>query len=272
MFVKEPVYLQLTQELREFIRRGHLSRGSRFLTEREISSRFAVSRPTANKALASLVAEGVLEFRKGIGTFVRGEALDYDLRALVSYTDKARAAGKRPSTRVLRWELLSASTVDQGVQEALRVEARDCLYEAVRLRLAGEVPVILEYRYVVARHCPGLERDDFAGSLYAVWTERCGLAIAGADETIRAINLCAAEAALLEVEASAAALEVVSVGYTGQEEPLWWERTLYQGAAYELSNCLGPIQHARPAAGVSRVVEGKDDRHLFPALGRALIS
>jgi GntR family transcriptional regulator len=256
MLVKEPVYLQLNHELREVICQGRLPAGARFLTEREVSSRFGVSRATANKALSSLVAEGLLEFRKGIGTFVRGDALDYALRALVSFTDKARAAGKRPSTRVLRWNTVAASTVDGAVQEALRVEPGDCLYEVVRLRLADEVPVILEYRYVVCRHCPGLERADFAGSLYAVWTEQCGLAIAGADETIRAIKLCPADAALLEVEASAAAMEVVSVGYLAGGEPLWWEQTLYQGAAYELHNRLGPIQQSRPAAGVLRVEAG----------------
>ncbi|MFN9913156.1 MAG: GntR family transcriptional regulator, partial [Pirellulaceae bacterium] len=43
----------------------------RFLTEREIADRFGVSRPTANKALASLVSEGLLEFRRGVGTFVQ---------------------------------------------------------------------------------------------------------------------------------------------------------------------------------------------------------
>lgn len=254
MLVKDPVYLQLTQELRDLIRREQLAPGGRFLTEREISCRFAVSRATANKALSSLVAEGMLEFRKGVGTFVRGDALEYDLRTLVSFTDKARAAGKTPSTRVLAWETVAGAALDPAVQEALRAGPKDCLFHIVRLRLADELPVILEYRYVVARHCPGLERADLAGSLYAVWTDKCGLAIAGADETIRAINLSARDAERLEVAAGAAALEVVSVGYLGRGEPLWWERTLYQGEAYELHNRLGPIQEARPAAGVLRMV------------------
>ena len=51
-----------------------------FLTEREVAEKFQVSRATANKSLASLVSEGFLEFRKGVGTFVRRDVIDYDVR------------------------------------------------------------------------------------------------------------------------------------------------------------------------------------------------
>jgi DNA-binding GntR family transcriptional regulator len=64
-----------------FRRRDRVRVGDRFLTERQVSEQFGVSRATANKALANVVAEGVLEFRKGVGTFVREPLLDYDLRA-----------------------------------------------------------------------------------------------------------------------------------------------------------------------------------------------
>ena len=56
--VKEPVYLQICHVLKELIDKGEFSRGSRFLSEREVSARFDVSRTTANKALSSLVGRG----------------------------------------------------------------------------------------------------------------------------------------------------------------------------------------------------------------------
>jgi DNA-binding GntR family transcriptional regulator len=99
--VREPIYQQLNQALRERIRSGEFGVGDQFLTERQIGDQFNVSRATANKALSNLVSEGVLEFRKGVGTFLRGGILDYDLRSLVSFTEKARAAGMVPATRVL---------------------------------------------------------------------------------------------------------------------------------------------------------------------------
>jgi GntR family transcriptional regulator len=202
--VKEPIYHQLNSHLRQLITSGECPIGDKFLTERQICERYGVSRATANKALSDLVSEGLLEFRKGVGTFVRVHALDYSLRELVSFTDEAIAAGKRPSSRVLQ------------------------------LRLADNLPVILEKRYIVAEHCPGLTEVDLAGSLYAVWTERDRLTIEGADQRVRAVNLRGAEARALQVRDGAAGLLVSSVGYLTGGGPLWSERTLHRGT---LTSC-----------------------------------
>lgn len=257
--VKTPIYQQLNEMLRDLIRQGEFKVNDQFLTERQICERFDVSRATANKALSNLVAEGVLEFKKGVGTFVRGGVIDYDLRALVSFTDKAIAAGKKPETRVLQCQTILASEVTSDVTGKLRVQPDDRLYYVERLRLADDTPVILEHRYIVARFCPDLSKADLVGSLYALWTEKYQLDIAGADQTIRAVPIMNTDARLLEVHDQASGLLVMSVGYLSDDAPLWWERTLYRGDAYEFQNRLGPIQTARPAAGALRDLADKNE-------------
>jgi GntR family transcriptional regulator len=247
--VRAPIYQQLNQALRELLREGEFAEGDQFLTERQICERFDVSRATANKALSNLVAEGVLEFKKGVGTFVRGGVLDYDLRALVSFTDKATAVGKRPSTRLLFLETTPAREIPGDVAQKLRLRPENEVYYIERLRLADGMPVTLENRYVVAKYCPRLSKVELEGSLYAAWTETFKLEIAGADQVIRAVCLRSERAEWLQVEEGAPALQVMSVGYLSGGVPLWWERTLYRGDAYEFHNRLGPIQTARPAAG-----------------------
>ena len=147
--VREPIYQQLNQALRELIRSGEFEIGDQFLTERQIGEQFDVSRATANKALSNLVSEGVLEFRKGVGTFVRGGILDYDLRSLVSFTEKARTSGKVPSTQVLCLEVLLAKEAEFEITDKLGVHPEEVIYYIERLRLADGEPVILEHRYVV---------------------------------------------------------------------------------------------------------------------------
>jgi GntR family transcriptional regulator len=247
--VKQPIYQQLNEALRGILGSGEFKTGTRFLTEREVSHRFEVSRATANKALSNLVSEGILEFKKGVGTFVRGGVLDYDLRSLVSFTGKAVAVGKRPSTRVLAFEEVVASKVATRIALALRLRPTDRLFALERLRSADGIPVILERRFIVADLCPGLRRTEAAGSLYALWIRRFHLEIAGADQTIRAVSLRGREAQLLRVSAGSAGLAVNSIGWLKDNRPLWWERTLYRGDAYAFRNRLGPIQTARPAAG-----------------------
>jgi GntR family transcriptional regulator len=247
--VRQPIYQQLNEALRGLVSSGEFKTGARFLSEREVSLRFEVSRVTANKALSNLVSEGILEFRKGVGTFVRGGVLDYDLRSLVSFTGKAAAAGKRPTTRVLSFDRTLASAVSPRIVAALRVGQGDGLYAVERLRLVDGKPVILERRFVVESFCPGLHQRDFGSSLYGLWTDRFKLEIAGADQSIRAAAIRGREARLLAVSGGAAGLVVRSVGWLRDGKPLWWERTVYRGDAYAFQNRLGPVQTARPAAG-----------------------
>jgi len=249
--IRSPVYQQLNQRLRSALATDYRS-GDQFLTEREVAEKFNVSRATANKSLASLVSEGFLEFRKGIGTFVRRDVIDYDVRSLVSFTEKARAAGKKPSTELITFGKLTAAEVNESVRTALSVDDDSLIWELERVRLADNVPVILEHRYVIHRHCPKLTKSQAEGSLYRAWTESHGLKVAGANEVIRAVLLTTQESQRLQTIARSPALEVVSVGFLQDDSPLWWERTLYRGDQYEFHSRLGPIQTATPARGKLR--------------------
>jgi GntR family transcriptional regulator len=253
MLVRDPIYCQLNDLLRNLLRTGEFAAGGQFLTERQVGERFGVSRATANKALSTLVAEGVLEFRKGVGTFVRGDLLDYDLRSLVSFTEKARAAGKEPTTKVLhlRHETVAEATFPEMLGP-LQCLPETKAYYLERLRCADSTPVILERRYLLADYCPNLDEAAVSGSLYALLTEQYGLEVTGAEETIRAVSVGGDEAALLQIEEGTACLLVSAVGLLKGDIPLWYEHTLYRGDAYEFRNRLGPVTKARPAAGVLR--------------------
>jgi GntR family transcriptional regulator len=125
-----------------------------------------------------------------------------------------------------------------------------------RLRRVDGIPVILERRWVSAARCPGLERAPLEGSLYALWTERYGLALEGADQVIRAVEIPKSDAQLLGVRPGQAGFLVTSTGFLAGGEPLWAERTLYRGDAYEFRNRLGGLQSARPAVGALLEVGG----------------
>ncbi|MGD0537350.1 MAG: GntR family transcriptional regulator [Verrucomicrobiota bacterium] len=244
--VKDPVYRQLNGLLQGLIRDGEFKAGQQFLTEREVGERFGVSRVTANKALSHLVVEGVLEFRKGVGSFVREGVLDYDLQSLMSFTRKAALAGKQSATRVLKFESLKAGRAHDEVRQALRLGEGDPLYYFERLRLVEGEPVILERRHLAARLCPGLTRALVQGSLYDLLTRKYGLPVTAADETIQAVNLSSADARRLRVPAGTAALRVRAVGHA--ESPLWFEDTLYRGDRYEFHNAIGAAKRPRPAS------------------------
>jgi GntR family transcriptional regulator len=238
---------QLIERLRTLIRERQFAPGAKFLTEREVAERFKTSRPTANKALSSLVAEGLLEFRQGAGTFVRESVLDYDLQRLVSFTEKARSVGKAPGTEVLEFRRLPASDAPAEVRTALLCTPEEPLILMERVRLADEQPVIYERRHVLARHCPGMTKTDAKGSLYACWKEKFRLTISSAEEIIRAVNATKAQAARLQIAPGSACFLIVATGFLEGGAPLWHEETLYRADIYEFRNRIGG--GAAPALG-----------------------
>ncbi len=242
--VRTPVYHQVNDRLLALLRSGRYRPGAQFLTEREVAERFGLSRITANKALSALVAAGHLEFRKGVGTFVRGEALENDLRSLVSFTHKAASCGWRPSTRVSAFRRCAAANAPESVRRELDVEPDESLIYVERVRLANGEPLILERRYLVARLCPGLNRRALAGSLYE-WLERAGVRLTGASQQIRAWNAESSLARALRLETGSAVLWVHAIGRT--DVPLWVEDTYYRGDRYEFHNLLSAVNPLRPA-------------------------
>ena len=102
-------YEPVAHELLVLILGGHFGVGDRLPSERQLASRFGVSRPTVREALSVLEARGLVVTRKGSGTFVAdregfGEAadgppddspVDFMETRLVLEVAVARLAGKR---------------------------------------------------------------------------------------------------------------------------------------------------------------------------------
>lgn len=249
---RTPVYLQLTERIRSAIREGRFAPGDQFWTERQLSGHFGVSRATANKALSGLVAEGLLEYRPGVGTFV-APTLEVDLASLISFTEKALSAGARPSTEVLEFRRTPAGRLPPAVAAALDLAPDATARTMVRLRRADGVPVILERRWLPDDLVPGMSRADAAGSLYALLRDRFGHRFGRTDETIRAVGLDDADARRLDVAPGAAALRVEALARTVDGRPLWCESTLYRGDRYEFRHTIGAASAPPPRGTLTPV-------------------
>jgi GntR family transcriptional regulator len=229
--VREPMYQQINDILRALLKTGEFAHGDRFLTERQIAERFQVSRPTANKVLGGMVSEGLLQFRKGVGTFVCSPSLDYDITTPVSFTQKVKDAGKTPRTRVLEFKRIAASEAGAEVEAKLQVWNQE-LFAITRLRLADRVPVVLDQRWVSTNIFCGITRSELRGSFFALCQEKYGLTISETNQTIRAVKLTGQDAKLLQVRSGSPGFLVSAIVYSGPR-PAWWEKTLYRGDMYE---------------------------------------
>ncbi|MFD5539363.1 GntR family transcriptional regulator [Streptomyces sp. NPDC127079] len=80
-------YVQIVQQTKQALRLGHLRPGDKLPTAREVVEATAINPNTVLKAYRELEREGLVEARRGLGTFVR------------------RALGTAPAESPLRGEL-----------------------------------------------------------------------------------------------------------------------------------------------------------------------
>lgn len=73
---RSPIYRQIAEQLREDIVSGAIEPGERIMSTNEYAVFHRINPATAAKAFQQLVADGLLEKRRGIGMFVTDGARD----------------------------------------------------------------------------------------------------------------------------------------------------------------------------------------------------
>jgi GntR family transcriptional regulator len=69
-----PIYVQIGIRVREQLARGDLKAGEKLPSARDLASRLSVNPNTVVHAFERLEADGVVETKRGLGTFVREDA------------------------------------------------------------------------------------------------------------------------------------------------------------------------------------------------------
>ena len=152
---KQPLYDQLVDLLREKID-NELEPGDLLPSERELSERYGLSRTTVRLALKELETMGLITRRHGKGTFVSDSAREAtNLMGAYSFTEQMRSLGRVPKTVILDFKVLEAT---KTVAEHLRLHLGETVFRMRRLRLADEVPMMVEQTYLPASEFAGLTK------------------------------------------------------------------------------------------------------------------
>ena len=224
-----PRYEQLYRHIAAAISTGDLQSETQLPPERDLAEIAQVSRVTVRKAVAQLVEDGVLEQRRGAGTFVRTPRtkLDYHLSTLVSFTEYMRQRGKTSSSKIISRGLF-APIPDEQI--ALGLSSTDRVARVERLRSADGIPMALEWSSLPQDILPN--PDLVETSLYDVLRAQ-GCAPTRAVQRITAVNLPTSEAHLLNLAEGAAVLRIDRTGYLPSGRPIEYTRGLYRSDIYD---------------------------------------
>ena len=205
-----PVYKRIQNAIRKRIESAELKPGDSVASERELARTHGVSLMTARHALAGLEREGMVERRRGAGTFVAAPKIHFN--KLMSYTEHMSSRGLTPRSRVLVAKIVEHET---EVAARLGLPATSALAKIERLRQTGDEPFALETCYLPAHGFADLVHAPLARtSLFATLKHDYGVELAYADEEVDATAAEANVAELLGVPRGAPVLRIRQVIYS----------------------------------------------------------
>ena len=214
------------EALRSIIRSGRAKPGDALPSERDLAQALGWSRVTVRKALASLIAEGLISKRHGAGTFVAAR-IEKSIAALSSFSEDMTLRALKPGTRLISSEI-GRVTPQEAVTFHLPMDATVIRME--RTRLADEQPLAFERVIVPTFTVP--DPANIGPSLYEAMGE-ANFRPVRAVQRIRAVNLSQAIARALEVQPGAAALLIERSGILADGRVVEFTRSYYRGDAYD---------------------------------------
>lgn len=163
-----PLYHQLADILIRRIRSGEYPPGTRIPPETSLAASCSIGRPTARQAIDLLVRKGMVERRRGSGTYVRTPDREVDLFSLAGTSSAFFRQGIPIEIRILA--PIRQEVVDSGPDNPF---SGGEAYFFSRLTLAGSEPVLIEEIFLDSRLFQGIEGLDLTGkSLAQVVSER----------------------------------------------------------------------------------------------------
>jgi GntR family transcriptional regulator len=205
-----PAYKRIQLAIRKKIEAGQLKTGDAVDSERELARIHKVSLMTARHALASLEREGIVERKRGSGTFVAPPKIHFN--KLMSYTEQMASRGLSAGSR-----LLCNTIVDNEPEIAARLALppNSRMVKIERIRHAAGEPFAVEACYLSADDFGSLTRVQLERvSLFSALQHNYGVELAHADEEVDATAADPRTAELLAVPKGAPLLRIRQVIYS----------------------------------------------------------
>jgi GntR family transcriptional regulator len=225
-----PAYQRIQSLIRKRIDSGELQPGNPVPSERDLARTHHVSLMTARHALAFLEREGLVERRRGIGTFVAPPKIHFN--KLMSYTEQMAAR-----TLIAAAKVLFAKIVDNENEAAARLSLppTTSVIKLERLRHASSEPFALETCFLNAAEFPGLLDAPIAReSLFGILERDYKVELGYADEEVDATAADPRIAELLAIPRREPLLRIRQVIYSTKGKAIMYVLGFYRSDRHNL--------------------------------------
>jgi GntR family histidine utilization transcriptional repressor len=232
---RRTLHRRIRADIERRILRGSWRPGHRIPFEHELMTQYGCARMTVNKALSSLVADGLIVRRRRVGSFVAEPRAHSAVLEIPDIRADVTSRGQTYSLKLLSRKRRKPAPRDADEQKL----AADGALLALRcLHMANGRPFALEERLISLAIVPEADHVDFSveppGSWllgHVPWTE--------AEHRISAVNADANIAAALEVARNTACLTLERRTWRGSVD-ITHVRQVFPGTGFDLVARFAP--------------------------------
>lgn len=248
MVINAPLYTHVETTLASEIAQAILPIGSQLPPEERLTQRFAVSRTTVRKAIDNLVARGLVEIRRGKGTFVTEPKITQELTELSGFAEDMIALGRCPTARVLDKRIVPAT---KQVAEHLGVSPGAQVYRIKRVRLADGIAMSFDETYLPLDIGENVVSNDLETEpIFALLEDKYELPLVEAQYQLEAVTADEDIAQALAIEIGSPIFLIERTSYSDGRHPVDYEKLYYRGDLIRFSTRLS--RHPRERKPESR--------------------
>jgi GntR family transcriptional regulator len=205
---------------------GLVKVGGQLPTEDALIARFKVSRITVRRAIRDLVNRGLVEIRRGKGTFVAAPKITQELTELSGFVEDMHALGRKPTARVLSKEIVTA---DATVASQLALTQGERVVRIRRVRLADGVPLSFDETYLELEIGRKIITDNLkVEPIFTLLERKYGVPLIEAEYKLDATAADSEVAAALRVKQNSPVFRIERTSYSTNGRPVDYERLYYR--------------------------------------------
>src|SRR6516164_8322951 len=224
---RSPLYERVEAVLAGDIADGSLPPETQLPSEDGLIERFKVSRTTVRKAIQNLVERGLVEIRRGKGTFVTHPKITQELTELTGFVEDMQALGRQPTAKVLHQQIVAANQV---VARRLALPQGTPVVRIQRVRLADCMPLSYDETYLPKELGEKVIADNLdTEPIFSLLEQKYNTPLVEAEYQLEAVCADATVATALRIGVGSAIFLIERTSYSIGHRPVDYEKLHYRG-------------------------------------------
>jgi GntR family transcriptional regulator len=221
------LYSRVETVLASEISDGDLNVGDQLPTEDSLIARFGVSRITVRRAIQNLVSRGLVEIRRGKGTFVAAPKITQELKELSGFVEDMHALGRKPTARVIGKDIVPANAT---VAKQLALTRGERVVRIRRVRLADGVPLSFDETYLPLEVGQKIMTNDLkVEPIFSLLERKYNVPLIEAEYKLDAVAAENEVASALKVKPRSPIFRIERTSYSTGSRPVDYETLHYRG-------------------------------------------